>query len=160
MHRNKNGKLLHRFYEPLVLLRVLNPSTKLEDRLPDLPLTGDEDYRTFLDQLAWICDREPGGTKVTAVAAEADPSGPIYWLTYPGSCSEKTRSHVEQTLDTLKAAWQADTERLTELEDTLFRRFVAFSHKKVKNYRQLLRKRIQRCQQISIGEVEGRRIFG
>ena len=63
-------KLLYRFYEPLVLLHVLDPIG--EQRISPCPsedlvaprLELRELRRNFLEQLAYICDYEKGGTQL------------------------------------------------------------------------------------------------
>ena len=80
---NPEDRLRSRFYEPLVLLHVLDRTGELrisrcpsEDRVTD-NLQLRELRRTFLDQLAYVCDHVKGGDTVTAMALEAQPSGDI-----------------------------------------------------------------------------------
>ncbi|KAH6662693.1 hypothetical protein B0J14DRAFT_685223, partial [Halenospora varia] len=73
-------RLRSRFYKPLVLLHVLDQNGKqrisrcpLEDALREL-------RRTFLDQLAYVCDHIKGGDIVTAMALKAQPPGVTFWV--------------------------------------------------------------------------------
>ncbi len=70
---NANGKLLRRFYEPLVLLRVLDPTRGAHrpDLITDRGLDEKSKlWRNYVDQLSFVCDSDKGGDTVTAVAAQ------------------------------------------------------------------------------------------
>src|SRR5947207_9224995 len=80
---DRTERLLHRFYEPLVLLRVLDPTRGVQNtnRGPDSTFDTLQDLRRkFLDQLSWTCDYKHGGDTVSAIAAEETPQGTRFWL--------------------------------------------------------------------------------
>lgn len=128
----KANKLLHRFYEPLILLQILNPSTQLEGRSL---LERQHVLCGFLDQLAWICDSDKAGKTVTAIAVEENPSGPTYWLASPGIARADVEEHITAVMHDLKSAYDADDARLERLAENLRSKCIAFSRRKVKNYR-------------------------
>lgn len=78
--------LLARFYEVLVLLRILDQvqGDKIARTMPPddglHPLETIEIRRRVLYHLCVICDFRKGGFTVTALAMENVPSGPKFWL--------------------------------------------------------------------------------
>ncbi|KAF2158957.1 hypothetical protein M409DRAFT_71370 [Zasmidium cellare ATCC 36951] len=81
--RDAMQRLLHRFYEPLQLLWMLNPA---RGQCCPAPAAGEQSsdflgrWRRFLDALSWLCDFEHGGKTVSSVAVQALPSGNRFWL--------------------------------------------------------------------------------
>lgn len=129
-----NAKLLNRFYEPLHLLRVLNPDRGPgEIDLPPAPHSRDfrMTWRRFLDDLSWLCDNRHGGETVSAVAAQELPEGIKFWLV---SKREASFSHLEWVLKELKTArGQTNDDRL-EVASRIASESIVFSKDKIKNY--------------------------
>ena len=68
---NVNGKLLLCFYEPSLLLSVLDPLRQAHrpDFIHDRNLQQPKKiWRNFLDQLSFLCDSESGSDTMTSVA--------------------------------------------------------------------------------------------
>ena len=100
-------RLLSRFYEPLVLLHVLDRNSAQpishcpsEDQAT-CSLQLRELRRNFLEQLAYICDFSKGGDTVTAIALEAHPSGVIYWVASNEGPCKRVILFLHETLDLL-----------------------------------------------------------
>jgi hypothetical protein len=130
-------RLLHRFYEPLVLLKILDPTRGVQIYSPALDaVSGDSHnlWRKFLDQLSWICDSRHGGDTVSAVAAEASPSGPIFWLAANTNPAAKTLPHLAWILKQLENSHDASPQEMDELDKRIIARCIEFSKDKVKNY--------------------------
>lgn len=73
-------RLLARFYEPLVLLKLLG-QTRGDQKKP--PHNGDDDQfrrRRLLETLAYICDVDKGGSTCTAVAIEETDHKYVFWF--------------------------------------------------------------------------------
>lgn len=144
-------RLLYRFYEPLVLLHVLDPNG--EQRISPCPsedlvaprLELRELRRNFLEQLAYICDYVKGGDTVTAMALEAQPSGVTYWVSSNTQPSQKTISFLQGILDTLKSLAFSHAENRNIEEDRIIQRCISFNRKRLKKYRNFLQKFLQRC---------------
>lgn len=144
-------RLKCRFYEPLVLLHVLDPIG--EQRIPPCPsedlvapwLELRELRRNFLEQLAYICDYEKGGDTVTAMALEARPSGITCWVASNTKPSKSTISFLRGVLDTLKSLASSHPEQRNIIEDGIIRRCIEFNLKRLKTYRDFLQKSLQRC---------------
>ena len=84
-----------RFYEPLVLLYVLDRYGKgrisrsvSEDSTPSSEVQ--ELRRDFPDSLAYTCDYEKGGDTVTAIALESRPAGLTHWIASNKNCTNRT----------------------------------------------------------------------
>jgi hypothetical protein len=130
-------RLLHRFYEPLVLLRVLDPTRGAQNTnmVPDSGSdTLQELRRKFLDQLSWTCDYKPGGDTVSAIAAEETPQGTIFWLAANTNPTQKALPHLEWILKQLENSSSASEQEREELEGKITARCIEFSKDKVKNY--------------------------
>ena len=83
---DRQERLRHRFYEPLCMLWMLNPSTGhgFTDSIPSLERPHDDRqsgmWRSFLDALSWFGDHKHGGASVTAVAAERNHDAVHFWV--------------------------------------------------------------------------------
>jgi hypothetical protein len=147
---SKRNKTLHRFYEPLVLLYVLNnvqgnhlPRQRNEALSPNVARRSDL-RRRFLDSLAYICDSEKGGDTVTAVFVSSSP------LVYHVSCNKpqlldtKIIPFVKDILGQL-AAFDND-------EETIARRIlsqcISFSIGRLSTYRRFLGIALKRCREV------------
>jgi hypothetical protein len=76
-------RLRHRFYEPLLLLGMLNPRRNGGHEQPTIAFRTRNfisDWRRFLDALAWFGDYKHGGQTVTAIAANSSPAGVHFWM--------------------------------------------------------------------------------
>ena len=134
---NANGKLLRRFYEPLVLLHVLDPTRGAER--PDLITDrGLDEYsklwRNFVDQLSWLCDSEKGGDTVTALGAQRTVQGPIFWLASNSNSRKKARGHLTWIFAQLNRLYVGDTIPVLELENLITTHCINFSSRRIKTY--------------------------
>jgi hypothetical protein len=145
--QNNRNKLLHRFYEPLVLLHVLDSiqgdhvPRQREDSQPPDHTSRTELRRRFLESLAYVCDYDKGGDTVTAIFVSSAP------LTYhvASNKSLKETNKVVPFLDsllkklrTLRASTLGDERRILE-------KCVAFSGKRVMEYWRSLQKSLMKC---------------
>jgi hypothetical protein len=139
-------KLLKRFYEVLVLLRVLGQvqGQKVSgetfddsdiDRMQTVELR-----RKVMYHLCVMCDFQKGGDSVTAIAMENLPSGPTYWLGVNG-CLKKIKTFLNEILEILQG--QGLSTEPTPLEDKLFHKFVLFQRTRIKEYWKLLQRGIK-----------------
>lgn len=148
-------RLLHRFYEPLVLLSILDPTRGGPTYSPVLEegLDGSHNWwRKFLDQLSWICDSRQGGSTVSAVAAEASPDGPIFWLAANTDPAKWTIPHLEWVLKQLENSHDASPQEMNELETRIITRCIEFSKDKVKNYSRILCNRVGDAAELLAGK--------
>jgi hypothetical protein len=144
-------RLLHRFYEPLVLLMILDPTRGVRNTnlVPDSRFDTSQDLRRkFLDQLSWTCDYKHGGETVSAIVAEANPQGTTFWLAANINPKQKTLSHLEWILKQLEASSSASEQETEELRNEITARCIEFSKDKVKNYCRQLCFLIRKCVEI------------
>jgi hypothetical protein len=143
-------KLQKRFYEALVMLFVLgqNRGDRVDDEGFDAEpdpsdLGGEKLRRSFLRNLAYLCDFEKGGDQTTAFALQETPQKIVYWMaSNKGKPRGKdpTKLFAEGILETLK---HLEPPQASEIEKELFEKAVAFSSKRISYYAKALEKEIQ-----------------
>jgi hypothetical protein len=134
---NVNSKLLRRFYEPLVLLKVLDP-TRGAHR-PDLVTERGLDdnsklWRNYVDQLLFVCNFDKGGDTVTAVAAQQTNEAPIYWLASNSNSRQKARDHLLWIFACLDRLNVSSPISITQLQDEITARCINLSSDGIKTY--------------------------
>jgi len=153
-----NGKLLRRFYEPLILLSVIDPTRGANqlDMSSDHDLQGQRKlWRDFLDQLSFLCDAKKGGDTVTAIAVQRTFEHPIMWLASNSSTRNSTirvkaKIHVEWILSQLEGLNEAGTATVDFIENEIILRCIQFSSSRVDTYISFLLKNIKKAQQSEI----------
>ena len=135
-----NAKLMHRFYEPLQLLTILNPDRGAgEVDLPADPQSREArmTWRRFLDDLSWLCDNKHGGETVSAVAAQSPPEGNTFWLV---SKFEQSFDHLTWVVSELQAIRGHRSEEVVSATGLrMAEESILFSKDKVKNYLRFLK---------------------
>lgn len=150
----RTGRLLHRFYEPLILLRVLDPTRGKQNYHSPADQGSDNSHHfwgKFLDHLSWMCDYKQGGATVSAIAAEKTNDGPTFWLAAPKNSRSKVQPHLEWILNQLDNLPAKNQERV---EQEILTCCIEFSRSKVKNYSRSLCTRIRRCTEILAVSVQ------
>ena len=160
---NVNEKLLRRFYEPLILLSVFDPTRGARDGDPPTePDLRDERklWRDFLDSLALVCDSEKGGDTVTAVAAEQVVGDPLFWLASNSNARLKARDHLLWIFGRLNKLCGARADIQDDVRAEITTRCIQFSAKRVKAYASWLVKSVRKVKQSLAGSRnwEGKRI--
>ena len=145
----KRKKLLHRFYEPLVLLYVLDRtqgdhiSRQDLERLPSGEISLEELQRRLLDSLSYVCDFDKGGDTITAIAAASAPL--TYYVATNNNSVEKVVPFLRSLLAQLGELYDFDPQRLSESESSILEYCVDFGEKRVKTYWRLLRESLKKC---------------
>jgi len=151
---DKSTKLMKRFYEPLVLQHILDPTrgdhiqcepldTQDESELGDCKLR-----RSFVDSLAYICDFDKGGATVTAIALEKRPAGVVFWVAANESVNGRVVLSLEEILKGLVGLGLdgvVDKESTAKVEESTFRRAVELGMPRVKAYWKLMQGPLERC---------------
>lgn len=127
---------LHCFYEPLVLLRIVEPTRG--SRKHEMPLESTDGSfqircHRFLDDLSWLCDYRTGGRTVSSIAVEETPQGPIYWLAANESPRKKVRDHLKRILQQLESLASPAGEA-SAVELAICQQSIQFSRDKVRHY--------------------------
>lgn len=144
----KRKKLFHRFYEPLVLLYVLDRtqgdhiSRQDPERLPSGEISLPELQRRLLDALSYACDFDKGGDTTTAIAV----SEPLtYYVASNENSAEEVVPFLRSLLRRLGELYEVDPQRLSESENSILEYCVDFSEKRVQTYWRLLRESLTKC---------------
>jgi hypothetical protein len=146
-HSNRN-KILHRFYEPLVLLHVLDTRQgghlprQRNDSSPSEHGDRTDLRRRFLESLAYVCDYAKGGDTITAVAVSACP------LTYHIASNNRLSEDnlVALFLDSLLKKLKAASNSAVPKEACILAECVEFSGKRISTYWRFLQIAIHDCQ--------------
>ena len=132
-------RLRHRFYEPLILLWILNPATGGHGTQPTLAHSSSirlTERQVFLDSLAWFCDSKHGGQTVSAVAAVSCPEGCKYLVC---SSHERARTHLCWILHSITMSIIDEGRRQRDQRiRSIVERAITFSADKVRQYRRRL----------------------
>lgn len=134
---NANGKLLRRFYEPLILLGVLDPTRGAQrpDLITDRGLDEPSKlWRNFLDQLSWLCDAETGGDTVTAVAAQNTVECTLFWVAANSTSRHKAHRQLTWLFEQLNHLCTTDPIPSAQLEGAIVAQCIEFSSRRVKAY--------------------------
>lgn len=151
---NPTERLRHRFYEPLLLLGMLNPRRNKNHGQPTIAFRNRNfisDWRRFLDALAWFGDYQHGGKTVTAVAAESLPAGVHYWV---ASTHEKSATLIQSTLKHLSTLRSASDDDRDAIERIIVTQSVCSSRDKIQNYTRFLRLKLAAASLKSLPGVE------
>lgn len=153
---NANEKLLRRFYEPLVLLSVLDPTRGAQrpDLIADRGLDEPSKlWRNFLDQLSWLCDSETGGDTVTSIAAQKSVDRPCFWVASNSTARQKAQRHLTWLFGCLKPLCTATSVSATQIEHEILTRCIAFGSKRVKAYTAWLLQAIEEARRVMGAEM-------
>jgi len=146
----KYFKLWRRFYEPLILLKILG-STRGQHS-PSLEPTP---LHRFLDNLAYLCDHQKGGNTTSAVAIEDTPERFVFWIASncPSQC-EKSVPFLTYTLVSVRSIADAPSSQQASLTEELVRRCVEFAQARVKKEASMLKKDMSKCM-VFVKELDG-----
>ena len=150
--RTQDGKrrtLFHRFYEPLVLLYVLDRtqgdhiSRQDPERLPSGEFSLSELQRRFFDSLSYVCDFDKGGDTATAIAAASEPL--TYYVASNKNPADQVVPFLRSLLEQLGGLYNCDDQLLSESESRILRYCVDFSGRRVRQYLKFLRDSLTKC---------------
>ncbi|KAI8625486.1 hypothetical protein F5Y19DRAFT_266702 [Xylariaceae sp. FL1651] len=137
----KYFKLWRRFYEPLVLLKILGST-----RGKHSPALREHKRYRFLENLAYICDRDKGGHTTSAVGLEEAFDGFKFWI----ACNspKETAKGIPFLKATLRAARDiADlpTDEKSTPERELIQKCSEYARLRIKKEATMLMRDIDKC---------------
>lgn len=147
-------RLRHRFYEPLLLLGMLNPRRNGGHEQQTVAFRTRNfisDWRRFLDALAWFGDYKHGGQTVTAIAAYSSPAGVHFWV---ASTHEKSATLIQGILHHLSALSSASNEEKIAIGRIIVAQSVQSSRDKIRNYTRFLLLKLAAASSQSLPEVQ------
>ncbi|KAL2871437.1 nucleic acid/nucleotide deaminase domain-containing protein [Aspergillus lucknowensis] len=141
---NPYHRLLARFYEPLFLLKALGEtrgghSNELPSRDAD-----QERKRTFLKNLAYVCDFEKGGETTTAIALEELPDCYRFWVA-SNKGAEELVDFLNKVLNTLRRAGSSASLDPQAIERNLVQDCVDFASRRIAKERKFLQREAEKC---------------
>lgn len=148
--KNNRNKLLHRFYEPLVLLFVLDRVQgdhlhEIGDGLPLDDTTPKQLRRRFLKSLSYVCDYKKGGDSLTAINVSSCPV--TYHVAGNKTPSYEVEDFLQSILTQLGLFYDMNTPERITAESELLAQCVKFSEKRIKTYLRFLNGLLEKCRQ-------------
>ncbi|KEF61551.1 uncharacterized protein A1O9_03118 [Exophiala aquamarina CBS 119918] len=145
---SKRNKLLHRFYEPLVLLYALDQfqgdQLYSDNNRPSLDdATEKELRRRYLNSLSYICDYKKGGDTVTAIGAAANPLR--YYIASNKAPQRKVTDFLESVFSKLEQVYNMNGEERIQMESMLLKACVEFSEQRIRTYLRFLQLSMKEC---------------
>lgn len=150
------SKLSRRFYEPILLLHLLDSirgtHIKRHTDSEDPRDSRQERRRDLTDAIAYICAFNTGGKHVTAAALEATPQGITVWLAVNGDIAgEATIVFLRDILTELENIDDQDQASQERTEARVFSKIVGFNKRRVKEYWKRAKNEIDSC----LGVIRG-----
>ncbi|KAI0135714.1 hypothetical protein F4814DRAFT_444527 [Daldinia grandis] len=136
------SKLLHRFYEPLILSRVLGRTRGAHTSAPK-----DEESqirrRRLLRNLSYLCDYDKGGETISSMALEDTPQCHVFWVASNSAhAGNKIIGFLQSSLNEIHRIIMLNEEERGPLEAEFARGCIDFAERRVKKEDKLLSKAI------------------
>jgi hypothetical protein len=96
---------------------------------------------------------------VSAIAAEANPGGTIFWLAANTDSKAKVLPHLNWILRQLEQSFNASEQAIEELENKITAKCIEFSKDKVKNYSRQLCSSIRNCAESLASQSDQQGVF-
>ncbi|KAI9813828.1 MAG: hypothetical protein M1827_003618 [Pycnora praestabilis] len=137
-------KVQRRFYEPLLLLRILDPVRGQHIPRQDYEIaSGNQELRKdYTNAIAYICDRKTGGDTVTAVALQKLPSGVVIWIAANKNIQSGT---IDYLRDVLKDVDQVTSDTKVLVECRVFSKIIQFNKERLDTYIRFLSGYLPKC---------------
>uniref|UniRef100_A0A093XCB4 Glutamate racemase n=1 Tax=Talaromyces marneffei PM1 TaxID=1077442 RepID=A0A093XCB4_TALMA len=137
-------RLERRFYEPLVLLSVLDPvrGCRFTNSIYTTDETLDQLRRSIVDAIAIICDSHKGGDTVMAAVLQSIPSRTVIWLAANEKPKTRTVHYLQRIIGTLA---KATPDTRVQLADEISDCVVKFCQSRMNYYRKELSRELPRC---------------
>ncbi|ORY68307.1 uncharacterized protein BCR38DRAFT_481788 [Pseudomassariella vexata] len=132
-------KLLHRFFEPLVLLRVLGKTRGLHSTIPKEYGTPSYWRRDFLENLSYLCDHTKGGSTTTAIGLEERDDCYVFWVAHNEQKSSKIMPFVESVLEDVRSFLSLPQDKRASAMRQLIDKCIEFANPRVKKEVKILK---------------------
>ncbi|KAI1780681.1 hypothetical protein F4818DRAFT_396476 [Hypoxylon cercidicola] len=139
-------KLLCRFYEPLILLRILG-KTRGEHTSSPWDATPEQlKRRRLLRNLSYLCDYDKGGDTTTSIALEENEERFVFWV---ASNTARTGARVlrflKPILSKIYHIIRLEGEQRNGPEQEFIRTCITFAERRVKKEIKMLSSAVTRC---------------
>ncbi|KAI0799501.1 hypothetical protein GGR55DRAFT_692588 [Xylaria sp. FL0064] len=135
-------RLWRRFYEPLVLLKILGKTRGEHSPKPE----QQSPVHRFLDNLAYLADHQKGGSTTSAIGLENAPEQFNFWIaSNETKQSAKSAIFLASILKKVRTIADAPVGVRASLQEKLVRDCIIFAKDRVKKETKMLMKDITRC---------------
>jgi len=139
-------KLLRRFYEPMLLLKLLDP---VRDQRVDRPtdpehgaLSSTEIRRAFVNKLAYLCDFKKGGDTSTAIALQDSSQSVVIHCAANDHVKPRVKDFIRETLELLITV---DDTNHAKVEALIFKKAISLSRNRLRTYWKRADGMIRKC---------------
>lgn len=152
-------RILCRFYEPLILLKLLLGSGNLG---PHLVVTHDPSnleatQRRFLKNLAYICDFRKGGATTTSICVEEREDSYIFWFAVNSDAGgSKVLEFLRSALPKLKDLLDLQKDDKSDEDDAFLVKCIQHAGYRVKKEAKNLSAAVKKCTRDFSQENEGK----
>ncbi|KAI1295096.1 hypothetical protein F5Y03DRAFT_310112 [Xylaria venustula] len=144
-HDKKYFQLWRRFYEPLVLLRILGKTRGEHSPNPE----QQNPVHRFLDNLAYLLDHDKGGLTTSAIGLEDASERFNFWVASNNpKHSIKSAAFLTSILHDLRKIADSPTSGRVLLQENLVRRCIVFAMHRVKKEAKMLYKLVTKCMRL------------
>lgn len=139
-------RLLHRLFEPLILLSVLgvtrgaHSTTTQRDAGPN-----DKARRRLLQNLSYMCDFDKGGPSTTSIGLEEQEDRYNFWVSSNKAFAEKIVSFLDSIIEYLRDMTKMETKPTEDTVRTLVNKSIIFAKKRITKESRLFSQAINRC---------------
>ncbi|KAI1798779.1 hypothetical protein F4811DRAFT_162683 [Daldinia bambusicola] len=141
------SRLLHRFYEPMILSRVLGQTRGTHTSAPQDGEGQSRRRRRLLRNLAYLCDHDKGGDETSSVALEDDDQCNVFWVaSNTPRAGKKNVEFLKSSLAKIRRILALGEEQRGTLEVEFTRTCIKFARHRVKKEVNLLSRAIRDCQ--------------
>lgn len=139
-------RLLHRFYEPLILLGVLGVTRGAHSTTTDRAIGPDGmARRRLLQNLSYMCDFDKGGPTTTSIGLEERQDCYNFWVSSNKACFSKIATFLRSTLEYVSELAKNKTETTEDMIQTLAIKCIQFARKRVSKESKLFFQAVNRC---------------
>ena len=148
---------MHRFYEPLVVLYVLDHTQgdRLSRAATDT-MTDDstvlELRRHFLEALSYLCDFEKGGETMSAIFVTGEPL--TYHFARNKTPDQKSIDFLADILSRLSSFYDQSDVRKRQAEGNILEKAVLAGQKRLSTYWSFLQASLDKCEDILQGQSQ------
>ncbi|KAI1661202.1 hypothetical protein F4813DRAFT_346782 [Daldinia decipiens] len=142
------SRLLRRFYEPLILLRVLGQTRGTHTLVSQDDKSQSRQFRRrrLLRNLSYLCDYEKGGDTTSSIALEDTDQCYIFWIaSNTARAGNRNLGFLKASLEQIRHIIVLKEEQRSPLEVRFTRAWVNFAERRVKKEVKLLSRAINEC---------------
>lgn len=116
---------------------------------------AEQKWCCLLDEISWLCDYQTGGKSVTSVAVQGTATGNVFWFASNKETRTLVKNHLRWILGELQSMAANGTVNGEEIQWRLFKKSVAFNHRRVESYWERLRSLVQHTGLSGLDEQRG-----